>query len=106
MKEESTKFLMSESKAAPKSFARRDHLRGRDRVQAKWAKEDFEVNPDSSREISELPLSVHERQASFGPRFALTKAEFTARFQRLQGKCALSFRLSLQACPSRHQPTD
>lgn len=85
---------MTETKAAaPKSFARRDHLRDIEiRVQAKWDEEKtFEANPDVSREkfFLNFPYPYMNGRLHLGHAFSLTKAEFTARFQRLQGKNVL-----------------
>ena len=84
---------MSEGKAAPKSFARRDHLRDIEtRAQEKWAKEKtYEVNPEQGREkyFLNFPYPYMNGRLHLGHAFSLTKAEFTARFQRLQGKNVL-----------------
>jgi leucyl-tRNA synthetase len=82
----------SEPKAAPapKSFARRDHLRDiEQRVQAKWAADKvYEVEVDLNREkyMLTFPYPYMNGRLHLGHAFSLTKAEFTARFQRLQGK--------------------
>ena len=81
------------AKAAPKSFARRDHLRDIEkRVQAQWEeKKVYEVNTDPSREkfMVTFPYPYMNGRLHLGHAFSLTKAEFTARFQRLQGKNVL-----------------
>ena len=82
-----------EKEAAPKSFARRDHLREVEiAVQKKWEEEKvFEVNPEDGREkfFLNFPYPYMNGRLHLGHAFSLTKAEFTARFQRLQGKNVL-----------------
>mmetsp|Transcript_25765 Transcript_25765/g.42990 ORF Transcript_25765/g.42990 Transcript_25765/m.42990 type:complete len:1134 (+) Transcript_25765:61-3462(+) len=76
--------------AAPKSFARRDHLRDIEKkIQAKWdAEKVYEVEYDPSREkfMLSFPYPYMNGRLHLGHAFSMTKAEFTARFQRLQGK--------------------
>ena len=82
-----------EAKAAPKSFARRDHLREIEKkVQAKWHENKvYEVNTDPTREkfMVTFPYPYMNGRLHLGHAFSMTKAEFTARFQRLQGKNVL-----------------
>jgi leucyl-tRNA synthetase len=82
-----------ESKPAPKSFARRDHLRDIEKsVQSKWeASKVNDVNMDPSREkfMVTFPYPYMNGRLHLGHAFSMTKAEFTARFQRLQGKNVL-----------------
>ena len=79
--------------AAPKSFKRRDELRENEiAVQKKWAEEKvFEVDPEDGREkyFLNFPYPYMNGRLHLGHAFSLTKAEFTARFQRLQGKNVL-----------------
>jgi len=79
--------------AAPKSFKRRDDLRANEiAVQKKWAEEKvFEVDPEDGREkfFLNFPYPYMNGRLHLGHAFSLTKAEFTARFQRLQGKNVL-----------------
>lgn len=83
----------AEAKAAPKSFARRDHLREIEKsVQAKWDESKVnEVNMDPSKEkfMITFPYPYMNGRLHLGHAFSMTKAEFTARFQRLQGKNVL-----------------
>ena len=83
---------MADSKSAPKSFNRRDHLREIEaKAQEKWAKEKtYEVNPEPEERSSlNFPYPYMNGRLHLGHAFSLTKAEFTARFQRLQGKNVL-----------------
>ena len=74
----------------PKSFARRDHLRSIEReVQQKWKEEKtFEADIDESREkyLITFPYPYMNGRLHLGHAFSMTKAEFTARFQRSLGK--------------------
>ena len=78
---------------APKSFVRRDKLRDNElRVQKKWeAMKIWEVDPDPSKEkfFLNFPYPYMNGRLHLGHAFSLTKTEFTARFQRLQGKAVL-----------------
>jgi leucyl-tRNA synthetase len=78
---------------APRSFARRDHLRANElRIQEQWAASKiYEVEPIEGRETFFLnfPYPYMNGRLHLGHAFSLTKAEFTARFQRLQGKNVL-----------------
>ena len=78
---------------APKSFARRDHLRDIEiRVQQKWLDNKvYEANVDQSRPkyFLNFPYPYMNGRLHLGHAFSFTKAEFTARFQRLQGKNVL-----------------
>lgn len=79
-----------DAKPAPKSFARRDHLREIEkRVQAQW--EETKVNevcydPTKEKFMVTFPYPYMNGRLHLGHAFSMTKAEFTARFQRLQGK--------------------
>jgi len=81
------------AKAAPKSFARRDFNRAIEKkANAKWAAEKtFEVEVDPSREkfMVTFPYPYMNGRLHLGHAFSLTKAEFTARYQRLLGKNVL-----------------
>lgn len=78
---------------APKSFARRDHLRGIEkRIQQEWAdKKVYETDctPGKPKFFITFPYPYMNGRLHLGHAFSLTKAEFTTRFQRLQGKTAL-----------------
>lgn len=95
---ESVSSMAAPVKAAPKSFARRDHLRDIEiRIQSYW--EDaklYESNADSStiddnksKFFLNFPYPYMNGRLHLGHAFSLTKAEFTARFQRLLGKNVL-----------------
>jgi leucyl-tRNA synthetase len=79
--------------AAPKSFARRDHLREIEvRIQRQW--EDaklYEANVDLSKPkfFLTFPFPYMNGKLHIGHAFSGTKSEFTARFQRLLGKNVL-----------------
>ena len=79
--------------AAPKSFARRDHLREIEvRIQKQWeSNRVYDVNLDTSKPkfFLNFPYPYMNGRLHLGHAFSLTKAEFTARFQRLQGKNVL-----------------
>jgi leucyl-tRNA synthetase len=81
------------SAPAPKSFARRDHLRENEiRVQAIW--EEMKVNesnfdPTKPKFFLNFPYPYMNGRLHLGHAFSLTKAEFTARFQKLLGKNVL-----------------
>lgn len=85
--------LVDKQSTAPKAFHRRDHLRSIEiEVQKRWAAEKvFEVSEDSSRPkfFLNFPYPYMNGRLHLGHAFSLTKAEFTARFQRLQGKNVL-----------------
>ncbi len=78
---------------APKSFARRDHLRENEiRIQNKWEEnKPFDANFDSSKEkyLITFPFPYMNGKLHLGHAFSWTKAEFTARYQRLLGKNVL-----------------
>ena len=78
---------------APKSFARRDHLRDIElKVQQKWLDDKvYEANPEPGRPkyFLNFPYPYMNGRLHLGHAFSFTKAEFTARFQRLQGKNVL-----------------
>lgn len=80
------------SESAP-SFARRDYLRNIElKIQEKWAEEKiYESNMDESREkyFITFPYPYMNGRLHLGHAFSLTKAEFTARFQRILGKNVL-----------------
>eukprot|EP00607_Mallomonas_marina_P007653 CAMPEP_0182422418 /NCGR_PEP_ID=MMETSP1167-20130531/8097_1 /TAXON_ID=2988 /ORGANISM="Mallomonas Sp, Strain CCMP3275" /LENGTH=1133 /DNA_ID=CAMNT_0024600465 /DNA_START=65 /DNA_END=3466 /DNA_ORIENTATION=- len=81
--------------SAPKSFARRDHLREIEkRIQQKWIdneafktqrKSDKNGNPIPKYLVT-FPYPYMNGRLHLGHAFSLTKAEFTVRFQRLLGK--------------------
>ena len=82
-------------KAAPKSFARRDHLRDIEiRMQSYWEEAKlYESNADpttnddnKSKFFLNFPYPYMNGRLHLGHAFSLTKAEFTARFQHLLGK--------------------
>ena len=79
--------------AAPKSFTRRDALRENEKKQqAKWDDlKVWEVDPEDGREkyFLNFPYPYMNGRLHLGHAFSLTKTEFTARFQRLQGKKVL-----------------
>lgn len=80
--------------AGPKSFARRDHLREIEiRMQSKWeADKIYEVGYDDHNKekfLVTFPYPYMNGRLHLGHAFSMTKAEFTARFQRLQGKNVL-----------------
>ena len=79
--------------AAPKSYARRDHLREIEaRVQKQWEESKlFEANVDLTRPkfFLNFPFPYMNGKLHIGHAFSGTKAEFTARFQRLLGKNVL-----------------
>ena len=81
------------TKAAPKSFARRDHLRDIEiQMQSYWnEKKSFESNVDINKPkfFLNFPYPYMNGRLHLGHAFSLTKAEFTARFQKLQGKNVL-----------------
>ena len=86
--------MSSEAAAAagPKSFARRDHLTNIEKkVQKKWAAEKvYESNVDERpKYLITFPYPYMNGRLHLGHAFSLTKAEFTARFQRLLGKNVL-----------------
>eukprot|EP01038_Epipyxis_sp_PR26KG_P005664 gene5664-7821_t len=81
--------VRKQAAAPPKSFARRDHLRDiEQRIQDKWAnKKTFEANYDESKPkyMITFPYPYMNGRLHLGHAFSLTKAEFTARYQRLKG---------------------
>jgi leucyl-tRNA synthetase len=74
---------------APKSFARRDHLRKNEiEVQQRWADNktyEASVQPDKPKFFVTFPYPYMNGKLHLGHAFSLTKAEFAARFKRLQG---------------------
>jgi len=78
---------------APKAYTRRDHLREIEKsVQKKWLNDKvYESDLDLSRPkfFLNFPYPYMNGRLHLGHGFSLTKAEFTARFQRLQGKNVL-----------------
>jgi len=80
---------------APKSYSRRDHLRAIERrVQARWAQNrthEVHFDPTNPREkyFLTFPYPYMNGRLHLGHAFSLTKAEFTARFQRLRGRNVL-----------------
>eukprot|EP01035_Chromulina_nebulosa_P063560 gene63560-86943_t len=77
----------------PKSFVRRDHLLEIEkRMQKKWEDQRvYEVDVDESKEkyLITFPYPYMNGRLHLGHAFSLTKAEFTARFQRSLGKNVL-----------------
>lgn len=91
-----TVVAVAKGKAAPvvpKSFARRDHLREIEmKAQKKWADEKvYEVTyePGRPKYFLNFPYPYMNGRLHLGHAFSFTKAEFTARFQRLLGKNVL-----------------
>lgn len=81
---------------APKSFARRDHLRDVERmVQARWAENkesEADAPADGTNEpkfMCTFPYPYMNGRLHLGHAFTVTKAEFAAGFQRLRGKRVL-----------------
>lgn len=78
---------------APKSFARRDHLREIEiRLQKKWKDTrvfESSVDPTKGKFFVTFPYPYMNGRLHLGHAFSLTKAEFTARYQRLKGKNVL-----------------
>jgi leucyl-tRNA synthetase len=87
------------TKEAPKSFARRDFLRGIEKtVQEKWAhSKEFECDapvnwtPESkpSKFMVTFPYPYMNGKLHLGHAFSMTKAEFAAGYNRLRGKHVL-----------------
>lgn len=81
------------NKVPEKKFGRRDHIREIEiEVQKKWAENKiYEVENDESKPkfFVSFPYPYMNGRLHLGHAFSLTKAEFTARFQRLQGKNVL-----------------
>ncbi|RYY82702.1 hypothetical protein EON63_12835 [archaeon] len=81
------------AKVEPKSFVRRDHLLANEkRIQAKWEEHKaFEADADPSREkfLVTFPYPYMNGRLHLGHAFSATKAEFTARYQRMLGKNVL-----------------
>lgn len=79
--------------AAPKSYARRDHLRKNEiDMQAKWNRMhmyDAEADATKPKFFVTFPYPYMNGRLHLGHAFSLTKAEFTARFQRHLGKNVL-----------------
>ncbi|GAB5036684.1 leucine--trna cytoplasmic, partial [Nannochloropsis oceanica] len=83
---------------APKSFARRDHLRDIEKkVQVKWAEAkayetqaafDAEGNP-KPKFLATFPYPYMNGRLHLGHAYSMTKAEFAVRFHRLLGENAL-----------------
>jgi hypothetical protein len=75
--------------AAPKSYVRRDHLRDVEkRIQACWKTSSlYDSNPIEGKEkyFINFPYPYMNGRLHIGHAFSFTKAEFTARFQRLLG---------------------
>lgn len=80
-------------KQAPKAFTRRDHLREIEiQIQSQWNETKvYESNVDINKPkfFLNFPYPYMNGRLHLGHAFSLTKAEFTARFQRLQGKNVL-----------------
>eukprot|EP01041_Mallomonas_annulata_P005685 gene5685-11472_t len=83
---------------APKSFARRDHIRSNElQIQKKWAESKVyqterkvdENGQPRPKYLVTFPYPYMNGRLHLGHAFSLTKAEFTARFQRLLGKNSL-----------------
>jgi leucyl-tRNA synthetase len=78
---------------APKSFARRDHLREIEiKVQKQWLDGkvyESSYKPGKPKYFVNFPYPYMNGRLHLGHAFSFTKAEFTARFQRLQGKNVL-----------------
>jgi leucyl-tRNA synthetase len=85
--------VVKQAAPAPKSFARRDHLREIElKVQKQWQDSKvYEVNhePGRPKYFLNFPYPYMNGRLHLGHAFSFTKAEFTARFQRLQGKNVL-----------------
>lgn len=84
---------MSAATQAPKSFARRDHLRSIEkRVQQKWSEEktyEADVALDKEKFMVTFPYPYMNGRLHLGHAFSVTKAEFMVRFQRMLGKNVL-----------------
>lgn len=78
---------------APKSFARRDHLREIEiKIQKQWLDAkvyEVKYEPDRPKYFLNFPYPYMNGRLHLGHAFSFTKAEFTARFQRLLGKNVL-----------------
>ena len=85
-------MLINEDLAETK-IGRRDHIREIEiKVQKKWAENKiFEVENDESKPkfFVSFPYPYMNGRLHLGHAFSLTKADFSARFQRLQGKNVL-----------------
>ena len=85
--------IAKQAAPAPKSFARRDHLREIEiKVQKQWLDDKvYEVKhePGRPKYFLNFPYPYMNGRLHLGHAFSFTKAEFTARFQRLQGKNVL-----------------
>lgn len=80
-------------KKGPKSFARRDHLRSIEiEIQRQWLESKiYEQDAEEGKPkfFVNFPYPYMNGRLHLGHAFSFTKAEFTARFQRLQGKAVL-----------------
>jgi leucyl-tRNA synthetase len=74
---------------APKSFARRDHIRKNEiEVQQRWDSQgiyEAKAKPGVPKYFVTFPYPYMNGRLHLGHAFSLTKAEFTARFKKLQG---------------------
>lgn len=79
--------------SAPKSYARRDHIREIEKkIQLEWAESKIyeeDAQPGKPKFFINFPYPYMNGRLHLGHAFSFTKAEFTARFQRLQGKSVL-----------------
>jgi leucyl-tRNA synthetase len=79
--------------SAPKSFARRDHIRSIElRIQKIWQEKkvyEQDATVGKPKFFINFPYPYMNGRLHLGHAFSFTKAEFTARFQRLQGKSVL-----------------
>lgn len=99
-----SKSIEKSTKSEPKSYHRRDHLREIEKeVQKKWSDDrvyEVERSPGKPKFFVTFPYPYMNGRLHLGHAFSLTKAEFTVRFQRLQGKnCLFPFAFHCTGMP-------